>query len=126
MNTSKEKKGDFIMQNNKPDFPLKKEDLKNSSRTKEGLLKSTNLEKEPFDYAMPQEWLDKFVAEYGPKFDFNYQDVIYSTFYQYSTSVFGLPISFMTEVDNALRQAGFPGCKETLEKIYEKRSRRND
>lgn len=96
------------------EFPASKEDLFCLRLDKSDLLSVQGINSNGIDISLPQEWLDKFVAKYGKRYNFSYQDVIYSTFWEYRTNLFGSPLSFMKEVDNALKEAGFGSFKTFL------------
>jgi len=57
-----------------------------------------------FDYALPQGWLDSFVAHH----DLNYSQVLFSTVWLYPPGhSCGLPISFNTQVQAAINSDNF-------------------
>jgi len=102
-----------------PPFPLSKDTIKGLHITKDQLLELMGLDEHGVDYALPQKWLDFFVAEYGEDFGFTYSDMLFTTFYQYKTNSFGMPITGCLEVDNAFKKAGLLSYTETMELIEE-------
>jgi len=96
---------------------LPKDVLVSENLAKSDLLALAEIKDTGIDYALPQGWLDWFVDEYGKKYNFTYQDMIYSTFWQYKTTVLGVPLSFMREIDLALQDQGFDSTQQTLAKI---------
>ena len=97
--------------------PLTIKELQNLNLDKGELLELAGLDERGIDYAMPQDWLDFFVAELGERFGFTYRDMIYCTFWEYRSSSRGGPLSFCKEVDDALKKAGFVGFEDTVKLI---------
>ena len=96
---------------------LPREVLESEHLSKGDLLSLAKIGESEIDYAMPQDWLDWFVSGYGSKYNFTYQDVLFSTFWQYKTTPLGAPLSFMQEVDLALQSLGFDPTQKILARI---------